>query len=383
MWTDDEQDKALSTLREILDETHDLDRRAFMRRLTQAAASSAALGVFAGVLGARAAAAATPVTYMGWGGAWEESQKKAYYEPWTKLTGIPVKYVSPMSLPKLKAMQEAGKMEIDVTVCGSVDAPRAMKWGLAAPLDFNVIDRSKLTPNQLQYGDLGIGGISVSFVLAYNKKKWPGADHPKSWADFWDVKKFPGARALDRRIFPTLEEALMADGVEANSKEMYPIDVDRAFKSLDRIKPHIKVWHNSGAQQQQLMLDQEVDLIAAWNGRAADAIINQGAAYEMVWNQACYGGNSEAWILLKGAPNPKDAMRLLDFVGRPEPQAAFARLLFYGPLNLNAYQHIPENIAKHLPSYKANVAVQHSIQFDWWAEHFDAMTARFEKWVQS
>ena len=120
-----------------------------------------------------------------------------------------------------------------------------------------------------------------------------------------------------------------------------------------------------------------------WNGRASDSIINKGAHYKIVWNQAAFHGDVEAWFLLKGAPNPQEAMKLLDFVGRPEPQAAFARALFYGPTNLKALDLLDQDLAKELPSYPANTKISLEIDFDFWIENMDAITRRFEQWIQS
>jgi putative spermidine/putrescine transport system substrate-binding protein len=382
MWSDADLEAGLVTLRQVLRETRGLSRRAFLARLGQAAAAVPMIGALTGGL-REAEAQASAVTTMGWGGAWKEAQQKAYFDPFTKKTGIAVRYIAPYEFAKVRAMHEAGRMELDVLEPGSVDTPRALKMGMAQKLDWSVIDKSALTPNQLKYGDWGISSITLSTCLVYNKRKWPGDNHPKSWADFWDVKKFPGPRSLQRRVYPNLEYALMADGLPADPKKLYPLDVGRAFKSLDRIKSHVKVWWTAGAQQQQLIQDQEVDLIAMWNGRASDSIINNGAPYQIVWNQAAYNGDVEAWIVMKGAPNPKGAMRFMDVVGRAEPQATFARALFYGPTNQKAYEFIDKKVAEQLPSYPPNAQVSLLMNFDWWLDRIDPLTAQFEKWLQS
>jgi len=383
MWTNDDRDHGLSTLRRVLAETRGMSRRVFLERLAAVSAGSAFLGTLGSALGGRASAQGHPVTTIGWGGAWQDACYKAYFDPFTKKTGIPVKYVAPYDFAKVRAMHQAGRMELDAIEPGGLDTPRAIKLGMCQPLNWKVIDKSALTPNQLKYGDMGVGSITLSTVLAYNKKKWPGAEHPKSWADFWDVKKYPGPRALQRRCYPTLEYAIMADGVPADTKKVYPLDVERAFKSLDRIKPHVKVWWTTGAQSQQLIQDQEVDLIAIWNGRATDSILNNGATYEVVWNQAAYNGEVEAWVLMKGAPNPEGAMKLLDVVGRAESQAAFAKALFYGPQNLKAYEFIEKKLGEQLPSYPANASVSLLMDWDWWMDRIDPLTERFERWLQS
>jgi len=381
--TDKETEFSLETLRGVLHETRNMDRRSFLTRLGQAAAGSALLGSFAELMVNHPAfAAGKPVTTLGWGGAWQEAMEKCFFNPWTEKTGIPIQYITPYDFSKIRAMDQAKQQQVDVIEAGSIDTPRVIKYGLNAPLDFNVIDKSALSPGQLR-NDNAIGAITLSTVMVFNKKKWPGEDHPKSWADFWDVKRFPGPRSLWRRCITTFEAALMADGVPADPAKIYPIDVDRAFKKLDEIKPHIKVWWKSGTEPQELMQDEEVDLSSVWNGRASDSIMNRGANYGMVWNQALYNGDIEAWFLLRNSPNPEGGMKLLDFVGRAEPQAAFARALFYGPTNLRAFDFIDEKLARELPSHPDNVKVSLLVNYDWWIDHFEDLTLKFESWLQS
>ena len=188
---------------------------------------------------------------------------------------------------------------------------------------------------------------------------------------------------MQRRVYPMLEAALMADGVPADPRKMYPLDVDRAFKKLDEIRPHVVTWWSSGSEPQQLIRDKEVDLSVIWNGRASDSILNQKVPYQQVWNQALYNGDIEAWFLMKNSPNPQGGMKLLDFVGRAEPQAAFARALYYGPTNLKAYEFIDADLAKRLPSYPANEKLSLLINYNWWLENLDDLTRRFEQWIQS
>ena len=80
--------------------------------------------------------------------------------------------------------------------------------------------------------------IVFGTIYAYNADKFPNGG-PQTWADFWDVKKFPGQRALRKAPKTTLEFALMADGVPA--EDVYKVlgtkdGVDRAFKKLDQLQ---------------------------------------------------------------------------------------------------------------------------------------------------
>ena len=123
---------------------------------------------------------------------------------------------------------------------------------------------------------------SLGTNLVYRKDRFPNGG-PQNWADFWDVKRFPGPRCLFDRSFTCLAFALLADGVPID--KLYPMDVDRAFRKMNEIKPHIKVWWREGAQSQQLIRDGEVVMIGMWSARAID-LIEDKVPLEIVWNGA-------------------------------------------------------------------------------------------------
>ena len=372
-------DAACARLREVLIETRGLGRRELLKAVGRAFAGSALLASLP-ALRPTAQAAEPPVTAFVFGGVWKKSAITAFGEPFTKQTGIPVVYQDPYTFAKLRAMHEAKAMQIDVVSVQGGEIYQAKRMNMIMPLDFSVIDRSVLSEQQLRHGN-AIGGHALSHIICYNKKKWPGEHHPRSWADFWDVQKFPGRRVLRREEIWAIEAALKADGVK--DSEFYPLDVARAFRSLDRIKPHIKAWYADNSLAQQLMEQEEVDLIAMMNGRATETILNSKAPFEMVWNEAICEGGYQGWLAPVGCPNPKGAMKFLDFVGRPEYQAVFARLLYYAPQNPKAFDLLEPEIAKLMPTYPDNEKVAHIIDFDWWGANLPMMQRRFQQWLQS
>jgi len=374
---DDDIDHACALLRDVLEETRGLDRRAFVRALGKAATGSALLSPLA-ALAARADE--KPVTYFTYGGAWKKAIDQAFAEPFTKKTGIPVQYQEPYNFGKLVAMHKAHAQQIDALTCSGMEVIIAQRNGMLTPLDWSLIDRSVLAPVQLSRPNV-VGGVSQSMNVTYSTNKWPGADHPNSWGDFWNVEKFPGRRALRRDPVWTIEAALKADGV--TDDKFYPIDVDRAFRSLDRIKPHIKTWWTDNSQSQQLMEQEEVDLIHMTNGRATQSILDHKAPFALVWNEATYSGHSEGWFVPTGCPNPIGGMKFLDIVGRAEYQAVFARALYYAPQNPKAIVLLDERIAKLMPSYPDNEKVAHVIDYTWWADNAATVQRRFQEWLQS
>jgi putative spermidine/putrescine transport system substrate-binding protein len=372
-------DAACAVLREVLLETRGRSRREFIAALGKAVAGSAFLSMLPRV-SRTAAAAEQPVTAFVFGGVWKKSAMAAFGEPFTQKTGIPVVYQDPYTFAKLRAMHEAKAMQVDVVSVQGGEMFQARRRNMLMPLDFGVIDRSVLDPRQLRHGN-AIGAHTLSHVICYNKKKWPGEHYPNSWADFWDVERFPGRRVLRREEVWVTEAALKADGVKDD--EFYPIDVARVFRSLDRIKPHIKAWYYDNSQAQQLMEQEEVDLIAMMNGRATDSILNAKAPFEIVWNEAICEGGAQGWIVPVGCPNPTGAMKFLDIVGRAEYQAVFARLIYYAPQNPKAFDLLEPAIAKLMPTYPENEKLAHIINFEWWADNLPMMQRRFQQWLQS
>jgi hypothetical protein len=170
-----------------------------------------------------------------------------------------------VSYAKLKAQVAAKSYEWDVTVIEQGELRRAEKEGLIEPIDWRIVQKDKLFPGA-DFAN-GIGACALGTNLVYRSDQYPRGG-PKNWADFWDVEKFPGPRAMINNPVRALVFALAADGVPAD--KIFPLDVERAFRKLDQVKKHIKVWWTQGNQSQQLLRDGEVHLMAMWNARASE-----------------------------------------------------------------------------------------------------------------
>lgn len=86
-----------------------------------------------------------------------------------------------------------GNVTLDIVASGSGSAVRAAAEGVLKKLDYNVIDVPSFYPTL--YSDYCLGGDEFSTVFAWNTDTYGDAG-PQSWADFWDVEKFPGKRCL-------------------------------------------------------------------------------------------------------------------------------------------------------------------------------------------
>ena len=309
--------------------------------------------------------AADQITFVSQGGAYQKAQTIAILDPAAKKLGITINQDSaPDAWPVIKTQVSSGKITWDVVDTPTGNCLRGGQQGLIEKLDFSKLPNAASMPAEYR-SDYSVTYEFYSSVLAYSLKKFPDKDSaPKTWADFWDVKKFPGRRALRNHPLATLEAALMADGVPPD--KLYPLDVDRAFKKLKEIKPHITVWWTSGAQSAQLLNDGEVDMIMAWNGRVS-ALIKEGAKVAYTYNQGIL--QSTSLCILKGSPNLTTAIRFLNEAVDPVLQASLPLHIDYGPANPKAFETgiISAERAKELPSAPENARLQALMDYSWWS----------------
>jgi len=322
-------------------------------------------------------ALADTITVGNYGGAWGEALSKAELQPIAKEMGITVKEVSYSSLNEVKLQVEAGAVEIDVADLAAQDCVFGAEQNLFEPLDYNVIDTTGIDPNLIR--EYWVGGPSYySTVLAWSTKAF-GDNPPQSWADFWDVEKFPGTRALYNSPYSMVEVALMADGVPLD--QIYPPDLDRAFKKLKEIKPHIDVWWTNGGQSAQLLADGEIDILPMWNGRVS-IVIKDGAPADFTFNQGILGVDCLA--VPRGSKNKDLAMKVINRILAPDLQANLPQYIDYGPVNAKAFEtgKISEADAKAINSSPPNVKTQLTANDDWWGPNLPNVQSRWDRFLQ-
>jgi putative spermidine/putrescine transport system substrate-binding protein len=300
------------------------------------------------------------------GGTWEDAQRKAYFEPFEKDTGIKVVLV-PEDHAKLLASVKSGAPEADLTSISAGELAGFDRQGAIEDIDWSLFDKETVDnmPAPLK-NKRGVGAVLYSIAVAFSTKRFPdGGAQPKNWADYYDLAKFPGPRgsANCQKIVDggMLEGALMGDGVAPD--KLYPLDVDRAFKKLEAIKPNVKLWWDSGAAAPQALIDGEADVTSAYNGRIYVAQ-KKGAPVKMSWDQSLI--QYDYWVVMKNAPNKANAMKFLAYISRAKPQAVFAETITYGPTNNKAYDFMKQEIQAILPGSPQNAKVQVFQDYAWW-----------------
>ena len=343
-------------------------------------ASAALIGAFT-VLDAGESVAQQSITVSSWGGAFQKAQREAWFSVVEKELGITIKEDTTSGVADIRAQVASGRPTWDLSTQGAHTCGMLEKEGKLEKLDAAIVNDAGV-PKELKT-DYWISQIVYSIAIGWRTKAF-GDNKPAGWAAFWDTKNFPGQRSMRRHPIYNLEAALIADGVPLD--KIYPIDVDRAFKKLEQLKPHVLVWWNSGAQSAQILQDGEVDMVGAWNGRIQAAMKEKegkGGPLAITFEQQMLV--SDCWLVPKGAPNKDLAMKAVAIMMRPDVQARLPQYINYAPANLAAFETglISKELAAQLPNSPENIGKGFLLSVDWWVKNSDEMVKRFDAFVQN
>ena len=337
------------------------------RRMKWAAASACvmALGTTAG-----AALAGETVTFAGYGGAYQKGMVEALAQPAATRLGLSLVQNTTPGLTAVRVQVQSGNPAWDIVNLGSDECAAGSTQGLFEPLDYGQIKTDGIPRNA--WAKDWIASNYYSVVLAYRKDKY-GRNPPRTWQDFWNVSKFPGRRAMSDAPIESLEIASLADGVQPD--KLYPLDMNRALRSIEKLKPNVSVWWSSGAQSAQLIESGEVDMEMIWGSRLTP-VLKDNAPVAYSSTQTILGMGCLA--IPKGARHAAAAQKMIALMMSPELQANIPQFLEgYGPTNARAFvvkQFSPQALAD-LNSSPQNLANAVKIDGRWWGDGDNQKTA--------
>ncbi len=324
----------------------------------------------------RAVLAAGTVTFAGWGGSLQKAQRQVLFDSFQNETGIRVIDVPDVQLTRIRAMVTSGNVQWDLVQCLGQWIPQGERDNLWAPIDYGAVPRDAV-PAALS-GTHAIALATFGIAQAYNSGLFKDKP-PASWADFWNLQAFPGRRGLFDGPRYCLEAALLADGVMPD--KLYPLDLDRAFRSLDRIKGQVHLWWKQWPQAPALLSTGELASTITSSTRITTARKTENAPVATVWNQALM--TQDMLAVPRGAPNAASAMKLAAWMLDAGRQAEIARVAAVGPSNPAALGGLSEAEKQELPIY--HLQKGEMIPFDdrWWAANEDMATQRWNSWKLS
>jgi mannopine transport system substrate-binding protein len=259
------------------------------------------------------------------GGVYDQALKEIWFEPFTKATGVKVTTVIATDAEqrsKAQAMFQSGNVTWDII--NNVDILAASPQNRAFAEDLAEFCKQFETRTDLAANTCQPYGVRITYnatLLAFNADKFKDKK-PQSWADFWNTRDFPGPRALPNFGDPwrVLAAAVMADGVA--SDKVFPLDIDRAIRKLDQIKPQIQLWWKTGDQSQQGFRNGDYVVGMIW-GTRTNALRAEGQPVQPSYDQAFM--LADTMQIVRKSPNREGALALIKFyLDNPAVQARFA-----------------------------------------------------------
>lgn len=331
-----------------------------MRKIFLAAVAAASL--------LSTASLAEDLVFASWGGTYQEAIRKVWLNPFSKETGVKVEEDTEPEVAKIKAMVDTNSVTWDVVTGGGGTLMRGVNMGLFERITPDMVNQDHVIPGARN--DYGVPSEIFSSLIGYSTKAFPeGKPQPTTFADFWDVEKFPGKRTLPDKAETVLEAALIADGVAMN--KVYEVlstedGLKRALQKVRALKPHIVAFWTSGAQPVQMLGSGEAALAFGWNGRFQGGI-DANLPIKMSWEQQI--PQVGFFMIPKGAPDKAAAVKFLNFIVKPENNAKLSEFVAYGPVTEKAWQFIDAKRAERLPSTAERLKNALFLDIGWWAKN--------------
>ncbi|MEM6486959.1 MAG: extracellular solute-binding protein [Pseudomonadota bacterium] len=340
------------------------------------------------------------LTIVSWGGAYEESQRKAYYDPFMAAcpnVTIVQESASNEAVAKLRAQAEANNTTWDVVDVVASDAIRLCDEGLALEIDPEewLREAPDGTSAEDDFGDLLVTDCfipqivySTTFGYRTDVEAW-GGEVPEDICAIFDLESFPGTRSLESRPINNLEWALFCDGVA--KEDIYDVlETDegqaRAFAKLDTIKDST-IWWSAGAETPQRLADGEAVIGSTYNGRLFSLIEEQDQPVAMLWDMQVF--DLDGWVIPAGVDDDEmEAIRaFIAFATDTQRLADQAKFISYGPARassaplVSTHAELGIDMAPHMPTDPDNSANTLLYNYEWWADYRDDLDAKFQAWL--
>lgn len=352
------------------------------RKILKAASAGALLSGLSG-LAPRASAQQKTLNIASYGGSYNDALRKAWLDPFERETGIKVNLGvnASLSLAKLQTMNPNGA-EWDIVDLTATEYNIALTQNILAPLDPKLVDTSRVEPEYV--ASHGFCYAIYIWGMAWDRRKIPDANAPKTWVEFWDTKRYPGKRSLlaVNNDGASMEAAVLADG--APESKLYPLDVQRAFRSFDKLGRENIVWATGNQEPVQRLTSGECSLAGMYVGRA---IMANRAGAQIGFSLAQSNVGMDYLGVIRNARNKPEAFALLNYIAtHPERAAEFTAITSY-PVPI-------KGLASLLPASAADVkavllddpVVRAKVHFKdtkWWVDNLPQVAAAFKQWQLS
>lgn len=282
---------------------------------------------------------------------WTEYVPPGLLEQFTKETGIKVIYSTYESnetmYAKLKTYKEGA---YDLVVPSTYFVDKMRKEGMIQKIDKSQLTNFKnLDPEVLNKpfdpnNDYSIPYIWGATAIGINSDEID----PKSvtsWADLWKPQYKSSLLLTDdaREVF---QIALRKLGYSGNTTD--PKEIEAAYKELQKLMPNVAAFNSDNPANPYM--EGEVNLGMVWNGSAYVAR-QAGTPLQVVWPKE--GGIfwMDSLAIPANAKNKEGALKLINFLLRPDVAKEVAETIGYPTPNLAARKLLSPEVANDKSLY--------------------------------
>lgn len=289
---------------------------------------------------------------------WTEYVPPGLLEQFTKETGIKVIYSTYESNETLYAKLKTWKDgAYDLIVPSTYFVAKMRNEGMIQKIDKSALSNfHNLDPNLLNKpfdpnNDYSIPYIWGATAIGVNSD----AIDPKSvtrWADLWKPEYKQSLLMTDdaREVF---QVALRKLGLSGNSTD--PKEIEAAYNELRKLMPNVLTFNSDNPGNPYM--EGEVNLGMVWNGSAYVAR-QAGTPLQIVWPEE--GGIfwMDSLAIPANAKNKAGALKLINFLLRPDVAAKVAETIGYPTPNLAAKKLLPAEVANDASLYPPEAVIQ-------------------------
>lgn len=318
------------------------------------------------------------LTYAGDGGTTQEAQVTAFFNDFASESGVNFSQDSPQTLAKIESQVKSGNIQWDL-ISSFQDAIARECGTLFEKLDMSKIDTSHVPESLLGGSECGVPSIIYGTVLAYDGDAY-GSNAPTTWADFFDLEKFPGTRALysgDGKIDgATVQAAALGAGWDPSKEDFSEEWANKGLDAIDSIKNDL-VFYGTGAQAQQMIEAGEAKMTGVWNGRALAAEKN-GANVEVAWDQ--WVKITDFFAIVKGTENAEQAYYAINYSYGVDQQSKWVEESGYSPANEDAQPDIDEMTQEYIVTTPERDETGTNLDLDFWSD-MDTVGPLQDRWA--
>ena len=294
-----------------------------------------------------------------------DARKKYIFDVLQEDYGVEeITIVGTLDYALIEAQIRTGQIDYDLVDSDAFFAARAAAEGWLEPIDYSITDPSQLLEGAAQEFFVLIG-VGAHHVAWNTEQAYGPGEGPQNWVEFYDLEAFPGRRALRSTALQTLPGAALAAGIDM--ADLYPLDLDAAFESLDRVRDSVVKFVDSGQAMQDLAVAGEADVFNFYTSRCV-TLKADGEPIDFRFDQ---GTAEEAdYIIIKGSPNTLQAQHAVALaMNTPEFHKELAEATYIGFTNTLGMEMVDPEIRPLLTTSPENYPLLAPAGNDWWAEN--------------